>query len=146
MELPSGRACARHATAMLITELTRQWDVVLLRVASVSERAPEAFRAEEESPAGVRGGGAGLRGCGGLWEARGPPLARGGRVALRAARVAVARAHRARLVAEHAGVAALVPARVDQLPLLALVEWHVAAGAARAARLALQQLSDRRQV
>lgn len=33
------------------------------------------------------------------------------------------------LVAEHAGVAALVTAGIYQLPLLALVERHVAAGA-----------------
>lgn len=38
-------------------------------------------------------------------------------------------AERTGFVAEHAGVAALVAAGVYQLPLLALVERHVAAGA-----------------
>lgn len=52
----------------------------------------------------------------------------------------------ARLVVEHARVAALVAAVVDQLPLLALVERHVAAGAGSSGRLALQQLTDGREI
>jgi hypothetical protein len=48
------------------------------------------------------------------------------------------------LVAEHAGVAALVTARVDQLPLLALIERNVTAGTRSSGRLTLQQLPDRR--
>lgn len=55
-------------------------------------------------------------------------------------------AHRAGLVLEHARVAALVAAVVDQLALLALVERHLAAGADRAARLVLQKLPDRLQI
>ena len=41
---------------------------------------------------------------------------------------------RAGLVPEHAGVAPLVAARVYQLPLLALIERHVTAGASSSGR------------
>lgn len=58
-----------------------------------------------------------------------------------ASSLAVPGADWARFVPEHAGVAALMSAGVDQLSLLALVKGHVTTGTGSAARLALQQLS-----
>ena len=48
------------------------------------------------------------------------------------------------LVAEHAGVTALVSAGVYQLPLLALIERHVTAGTRSSCRFTFQQLPDGR--
>lgn len=133
--------------------------MVVVRVArAVPERTAQRLGAEEESSPGVRRRGAGLRQAGGLLgrlgqAQRGLPLRflplRRRRIPLHYGSplaLAIPRARRARLVPEHARVAPLMPASVDQFPLLALVKGHVTAGACRAASLALQQLPYRRQV
>jgi len=59
-------------------------------------------------------------------------------------RLTVGGAQRTGLVAEHAGVTALVSAGVYQLPLLALIERHVTAGTRSSCCFTFQQLPDGR--